>query len=75
MNTAIENWEEAFKNKDFKKMQNEYKKIENRIEKVLPIKETLDKAEVVENLHNLIKNNGQDFDLSDEQLKLAEQLI
>lgn len=75
MNTAIENWEEAFKNKDFKKMQNEYKKIENRIEKILPIKETLDKAEVVKNLHNLIKNNGKNFDLSDEQLKLAEQLI
>lgn len=75
MNEYIEDWEEAFKNQDFKKMQNAYIKINHRMDSVMPIKETLDKAEVVENLHNLIKNNGKDFNLTEEQLELAKQLI
>lgn len=75
MNEFIEDWEEAFKNQDFKKMNNAYIKINRRLEDTLPIKETLDKAEVVENLHNLIKNNGKDFNLTEEQLELAKQLI
>lgn len=75
MDEFIKDWEEAFKNQDFKKMNNAYIKINRRMESVLPIKETLEKAEVVENLHNLIKNNGKDFNLSEEQLELAKQLI
>ena len=31
-------------------------------------------ARTIENLHNLIKNNGQDFNLTNEQLELAERL-
>lgn len=75
MDEFIKDWEEAFKNQDFKKMNNAYIKINRRMESVLPIKETLEKAEVVENLHNLIKNNGKDFNLSEEQLELAKQLV
>lgn len=75
IDTAIENWQEAFKNKDFKKMQNEYKKIENRMDDIMPLEDIINKARTVENLHNLIKNNGKNFDLTEEQMKLAEQLI
>lgn len=75
MDQYIEDWEEAFKNQDFKKMQNAYIKINHRMDSTMPIKETLDKAQVVENLHNLIKNNGKDFNLTEEQLELAKQLI
>lgn len=72
---AIGNWEKAYKNQDFKKMQNEYIKIEHRLEKVMPIEDIINKARKVENLHNLIKNNGKNFDLTDEQKQLAEQLV
>ena len=75
IDTAIESWEEAFKNQDFKKMQNEYTKIENRIDDILPLEDIINKARKVENLHNLIKNNGKSFDLTEEQKELAEQLI
>lgn len=75
MDEFIKDWEEAFKNQDFKKMQNAYIKINHRMESVLPLEETLNKAQVVENLHNLIKNNGNNFDLTEEQIELAKQLI
>lgn len=72
--TAIENWEKYYKEQNFTKMQSEYKKIENRMEKIIPIQEIIEKAKTVENLHNLIKNNGKNFDLSEEQMQLAQQL-
>lgn len=75
MDTAIEKWNEAFKNQDFKTMQNEYKKIENRIDDIMPLEDIINKARTVENLHNLVKNNGKNFDLTEEQMQLAEQLI
>jgi len=34
----------------------------------------LKEARIIENLHLLIKNNGQDFNLTDEQLELAKML-
>ena len=34
----------------------------------------LEEAKTIEMLHNLIKNNGQDFNLSKEQLELVEKL-
>lgn len=75
MEDLIEEWNKAYKNQDFKKMQNQYIKIEHRLEKVIPIEEIINKARKVENLHNLIKNNGQNFDLTEEQMKLAEELV
>ena len=75
INSAIEAWEAAYKKEDFKKMQSEYKKIENRLDNIIPIEEIIKKIKKVENLHNLIKNNEKNFDLTDEQKELAEQLI
>ncbi len=73
--TAIENWGKYYKEQNFTKMQNEYKKIENRMEKIMPIQEIIQKAKEVENLHNLIKNNGNNFNLSEEEIELAKKLI
>lgn len=75
MEDIIEEWNDAYKNQDFKKMQNAYTKIERRLEKVMPIENIINKARKLENLHNLIKNNGKNFDLTEEQIKLAEELV
>lgn len=75
MNELIEDWEKAFKQQDFKKMQSAYNKIKNRLEKIIPVEDTINKARTVENLHNLIKNNDKNFDLTEEQLQLAQQLV
>ena len=40
----------------------------------MPLESTLKEARVIENLHNLIKNNRQDFNLTKEQLELSQML-
>lgn len=69
-----ENWKECFNNKDFNGMETEIKEIENNLKKLLPMENTLKEARTIGNLHNLIKNNGQNFDLSNEELQLASML-
>ncbi|MBQ3145154.1 MAG: hypothetical protein IJB90_00975 [Clostridia bacterium] len=71
----IEKWNEYYKNQDFTNMEKQYNKLENELEKIMPLENTIIKARVVENLHNLIKNNGKNFNLSKEELELANKLI
>ena len=70
----MNNWKEYFNNKDFEGMEKEYKKIEKEITNLIPIEKTISDVRTIENLHNLIKNNGKDFNLTQEQLELAEKL-
>lgn len=70
----INNWKKSFEKQDFNLMEKEYKEIEKYLEKLAPIENTINQAKTIENLHNLIKNNGQDFNLTKEQLELAEKL-
>lgn len=74
MNQYINEWKNAFENKDFNTMEKQYKKIETELKELAPIENTINQARTIENLHNLIKNNGQDFNLTKEQLELAEKL-
>ena len=71
----MNNWKENFNNKNFEGMEREYNKIEKILDNLVPIEKTINQARTIENLHNLIKNNGQDFNLNQEQLALAEKLI
>ena len=74
INKYISNWKEYFNEKDFNNMEKEFGNIEKQLEKIAPIEKTIDEARNVELLHNLIKNNGQNFDLTQEQLDLVEKL-
>lgn len=74
MNKYIDNWKKCYESKDFNGMEKEYKKLEKQINNIAPIEKTINEAKTIEILHNLIKNNGQVFDLTDEQLELAEKL-
>ena len=70
----INNWKNSFENKDFNSMEKKNKKIEEQLKILAPMENTINQARTIENLHNLIKNNGQDFNLTKEQLELAEKL-
>ena len=70
----INNWKKCFNNKDFEGMEKEYKKIKIDFNNLIPIEKTISDVRTIENLHNLIKNNGQDFNLTQEQIELAEKL-
>ena len=67
----IEKWNEYYKEQDFTNMEKQYNKLENELEKIMPLENTITKARVVENLHNLIKNNGKNFNLSEEEKALC----
>lgn len=74
INKYISNWKNYFEDKNFEGMEKEYNKIEKQLKNVAPIQKTINDAKTIEVLHNLIKNNGQDFNLTQEQLELAEKL-
>lgn len=70
----IDEWKEKYDQKNFEGMEKIYKKIERQINKVIPIKNVVENSKIIENLHNLIKNNGGKFELSEEELELAKKL-
>jgi len=74
LNKNIENWNNYFSNKDFGGMEKEYNKIQKEIANIAPIEKIINDAKTIEVLHNLIKNNGKDFNLSQEELELVEKL-
>ena len=70
----MNNWKKYFDNKDFEGMEKEYQKIKKASKDLIPIEKTISNVRTIENLHKLIKNNGQDFNLTQEQIELAEKL-
>ena len=68
------NWKEYYTAHDFEGMNKEYIKMKERLKELIPMENTLKEARVIENLHNLIKNNGKNFNLSQEEIKLANML-
>ena len=73
-NSYIYNWKEFYNNKDFEGMEKEYSKLENELTNLVPLESLLKEARIVENIHNLIKNNGQNFNLTQEQIELSNKL-
>ena len=70
----INNWKKFYSNKDFEGMEKEYKKLEKTLEDLVPLENTLKNARQVETIHQVIKNNGQNFNLSEEEFELAGKL-
>ena len=71
----ISNWSEYYHSQDFSNMEKQYKKIERELGNIMPLENVITKARQLENLHELIKNKGGDFNLSKEELELANKLI
>lgn len=69
------NWKNFFEKRDFDGMQKEYDKIQEKLKEIMPLENTIKEARQIENIHNLIKNNGHNFDLTNEQLELSKMLV
>lgn len=70
----IEKWQKYYEEQNFTNMEYQYDKIQEYLEEVIPLEETIIKARTVENIHELIKNNGRNFDLTEQQKELATML-
>lgn len=71
----IEKWTNYYKEQDLTNMKKIHTRMTNELEKVLPIQSTLEKVEEINNLHELIVNNGGDFNLTEEELELSAMLV
>ncbi len=74
ISSYMQNWKNSYNNKDLDGMQKEYEKLEKELENTLPLENTIKEARNIENIHILIKNKG-DFNLSNDELELAQKLI
>ena len=74
LESHINKWKDYFNKKDFSRMEKEYNKIKSELKNLVPIENTINNARNVELLHNLIKNNGQNFNLTQEEIELTNKL-
>lgn len=70
----ISNWKQYFDSKDYSGMEREYIKIKKELKYLTPIEKTINETKKIENIQTLLKNNGQNFNLSKEELELVEKL-
>lgn len=73
-NKYIKNWKNYFEQRDFEGMKKEYNKIEKQYKNIAPIEKTIDDIKTIKILQDLIKNNGQNFSLSQDELDLVNKL-
>lgn len=69
------NWQKFYEKQDFDSMQKEFTKIKKEMKAILPLENVINKMREIENLHNLVKNKGGDFSLSQDELEIAKKLI
>lgn len=70
----MNNWKKYFNDRNFSGMEKEYTKLEKELKSLVPIETTIKNARYIENIHKLIKNNGQNFELSERELELANKI-
>ncbi len=69
-----ENWNISYGNQDFSGMEKAYKNIKTNLTKIVPFENIINTARKIENMHNLIKNNGKNFNITEDEKLLAEKL-
>ena len=70
----ISNWNNYYNLRDKEGMEKEYKKIKKQMDTVMALDSTISEAKKIENIHNLIKNKGGDYELSEEERELINIL-
>lgn len=70
----ISNWKNYYNLKDLTGMEKEYKKIKKKMDTIMALDTTISQAKQIENIHNLIKNKGIDYELSAEEKELINIL-
>ena len=71
---SINEWKKGYENKDFDLMEKEMKNINKYLEKIMPLENIIKEARLVENVHNLIKNNNKNFEINEVELEAANVL-
>lgn len=70
----VVSWKKSYSNKDFEGMTKEYNKIQSQMKNIIPLENLLKETRKIETLHNLIKNNGNNFDITETEKELVDKL-
>ena len=70
----ISNWKNCYNLKDTEGMEREYKKLKKQMDTIMALDSTISEAKKIENIHNLLKNKGADYKLSEEEKQLINIL-
>lgn len=68
-------WYKNYENKDFEKINKIYKNIKKELKNIVPIEKLIKETRKIENLNQLIKSKGGDFNITKEELELANKLV
>ena len=68
-------WYKNYENKDYEMMNKEYKNIKKELKNIVPIEKLIKETRKIENLNQLIKSKGGDFNITKEELELANKLV
>lgn len=71
----IENWNNFYNNNDISGMKKEFNKIKKEIKKITPLQNIINEVKKIENVHTLLKNKGDNYELSEIEKELANKLI
>lgn len=74
LNEYFDKWQEYYEKEDFNNMEATMEKINEYMEKAMPFKNILNTYNQIESIQNLIKNNGQNFNLTQTELELVNAL-
>ena len=74
LESEVSEWKEFYNNKDFDGMEKAYKRIEKQYEKIVPLENLINETKQVKVLHELIKNNGKNFKITEDEKRLAKNL-
>lgn len=70
----IANWRNYYNQKNIDGMEKEYNKLKKQLSTVVALDSTITAAKKVESMHNLVKNKGIDYELSEEEKELINVL-
>lgn len=72
--THCDKWEKYYNAQDLEGMTKEYSLIQEELQDVIPLENTIKRAREIENKQLLIQSNGNSFSLSEEQKEMAKVL-
>lgn len=70
-----EQWYKNYNEQNFKDMNKVFNNIKKEIKNIIPLENTIKEIRKIENLNELIKKRGGDFNITKEEMELANKLI
>ena len=70
----IEKWNKNYEEKNLNEMEKAIGNMKKYLKETIPLEATLKEARTVENLHTLIKSKDGNFNITEEEINLAEKL-